>query len=205
MDVDIDPRLHAELVQRAKKQIRARMKALRSGHPAAALAERSRAIVERLRVHPSIVEARSVALFWPQMERGEVDLRRLDAELRKRGAVLYYPFMEPRPDGGYSTGFRRASSPVDLADRGRGFHEPAPEGALAGPGDIDVVVVPALAVDVRGHRIGYGVGYYDATLADVCPPAQTVIVAYHFQMLAELPVEQHDVACDFVVTDEQSY
>lgn len=205
MDVDLAPELQAELVHRAKKQIRARMRAVRGGHPSAALKERSRAIVERLLQHPSVVGARSVASFWPLAERGEVDLRALDENLRERGVILYYPFMEPLSDGGYSTGFRRTASKEDLVDRGQKFFEPSPDGEVARSGDVDVVIVPALAADVRGHRIGYGAGYYDATLADVCPPARSIIVAYQFQMLAELPVEGHDVACDFVVTDERSY
>lgn len=205
MDVDLDPRLRAELVGRAKKQIRARMRAIRGGHPSAALAQRSRAIVENLLLHPTVAAARSVALFWPLLERGEVDLRALDENLRQRGVALYYPFMDPRPEGGYSTGFRRTISIEDLQDRGQRFFEPLPGGEPARAGDIDVVIVPALAADLRGYRIGYGAGYYDATLADVCPPAKSIIVAYHFQMLAELPFEEHDVACDFVVTDEKSY
>lgn len=205
MDVGLDPKLQAELVSRAKKQIRARMKAIRGGHPSSALKERSRAVVERLLVHPSVVGARSVASFWPMLERGEVDLRALDENLRQRGVSLYYPFMEPLSGGGYSTGFRRTASQEELADLGRGFFEPSKEGEIARSGDIDVVIVPALAADVRGHRIGYGAGYYDATLADVCPPARSIIAAYQFQMLAELPVEGHDVACDFVVTDEKTY
>lgn len=205
MVFELEPNLHAELVQRAKRQIRARMKAIRGGHPRTALAARSQAIVERLLGHSELLSARSVALFWPLVERGEVDLRTLDENLRARSVSLYYPFMEPLPAGGYRTGFRLSSSPADLEDRGAGFLEPPPSAPVARAGDVDVVIVPALAVDQSGHRIGYGAGYYDATLSDVRPPARAIVVAYHFQMLAELPAEPHDVPCDFVVTDESSY
>jgi len=61
--------------------------------------------------------------------------------------------------------------------------------------------VPALAVASSGHRLGYGSGFYDATLPDFCPPALSIVVAYDFQLLAELPVSAHDIACDIVVTD----
>ena len=99
------------------------------------------------------------------------------------------------------TGFRLTTPPSELVERGRGFHEPPPDAPEAQRGDIDLVVVPALAVAVTGHRIGYGAGYYDATLPDVRPPALAVIVAFDFQLLAELPSEADDVACDLVVTD----
>jgi 5-formyltetrahydrofolate cyclo-ligase len=64
--------------------------------------------------------------------------------------------------------------------------------------------VPALAVSSAGHRLGYGVGFDDATLPDFCPPAASLIVAFDFQLLAELPTLDHDFACDLVVTDART-
>jgi 5-formyltetrahydrofolate cyclo-ligase len=205
MDVSLDPEMHAEMVTRAKKQIRARMKALRGGHSAASLRVRSDKIVERLLASESIKQAKSVASFWPMTEAKEIDLRGLDSELRERGVSLYYPFMDRLPDGGFKTGFRRTSSASDLKERGQRFFEPEPHSPVASSGDVDVVLVPALAADARGHRIGYGAGYYDATLSDVCPPARGLIVAYQFQMMAELPAEPHDVPCACVFTDTSTY
>lgn len=200
----LDPETWAAYAKKAKQALRKRMKAVRGGYSADSLALRSRAIVERLLLHPELSEAGSVALFWPMLERGEVDLRPLDAELRSRGVRLYYPFMEALDKGEFLTGFRASSRAADLVDRGRGFLEP-PAGPAATAGEIEWVVVPALAADPRGHRIGYGAGYYDATLSDVCPPGRSVIVAYQFQILAELPVEAHDRSCDWVISDEQTY
>jgi 5-formyltetrahydrofolate cyclo-ligase len=48
-------------------------------------------------------------------------------------------------------------------------------------------------------------GFYDATLPDVSPPATSVIVIYDFQLLGELPELEHDVACSCVVTDRRSF
>ncbi len=199
----LDPEVFAQVVARAKRQMRKRMRGLRAGHPAAALARRSVAIVDRLLDYEPLRSARAVASFWPLTDRGEVDLRPLDEQLRSRGVALYYPFMDPQPEGGYRTGFRLTQSASELAPRGQNFWEPPPEAPVAERGQIDVVVVPGLAADDRGRRIGYGAGYYDATLADVVPPAQAVLVAYDFQLLAEVPNEPHDVACDAVVTDRR--
>lgn len=205
MDLPFDEERHLEIVRRAKVQIRARMKALRGGYSKASLAVRSEKIVEALLGHPSLTAAASVASFWPMEGRGEVDLRLLDETLRERGVTLYYPFMERRADGRTLTGFRLVQDISELSERGRGFLEPDPAAPIAARGDVDLVVVPALAADAGGHRIGYGAGYYDATLGDVCPPATSLIVAYHFQLMAELPHEEHDRACDFIVTDEKSF
>ncbi|MFO0564262.1 MAG: 5-formyltetrahydrofolate cyclo-ligase [Polyangiaceae bacterium] len=192
---------HDELLSQAKRQLRARMKGLRASIPAAALASRSARIVELLRELPEVSRARAVACFWPMQHKHEVDLRGLDAELRQKGLDLYYPFMDPKSDGGYVTGFRRVDDASLLQDRGRGFAEPPPDSRVAARGDIDIVLVPALAVSADGYRIGYGIGFYDVTLPDVCPPATSVVVAYDFQLLAEAPHHERDFACDYVVTD----
>lgn len=191
--------LEAEFARRAKKQIRSRSKAVRLGLPEAARSARSERIVRSLAELDVVRAARGVALFWPMVDRGEVDLRPLLGILRSRGVSTFFPFMEAQ-ERGFSTGFREVQGENELSERGRGFVEPT-EGPAAVRGQIDVVVVPALAVDSRGYRVGYGAGYYDATLGDVCPPAVSVVVCYDFELLAELPVESHDIRCDLVVTD----
>jgi len=199
----LDPQLMLEITRRAKVQLRKRLRGLRSSHPRPALARRSALIVKQLQELPEVQGARGVALFHPIVERGEVDLTELDQWLRGAGVRVYYPFMRPNAKGGYQTGFGLTSALSELNEQGRGFLEPPADAVVAVPGDIDVVVVPALAADGRAHRLGYGSGFYDATLMDVAPPARTAIVVFDFQLLAEIPSEQHDVACDVVVTDER--
>ncbi|HEU5073745.1 MAG TPA: 5-formyltetrahydrofolate cyclo-ligase, partial [Polyangiaceae bacterium] len=176
------------------------MRALRQALPPAAHSARSERICEHVLALPEYASARSVALFAPQAL--EVDVARLDAAARAASKIVYYPFMDPT-ESGFSTGFRRVDTPAELVDRGRKFLEPPPGQPQAARGDIDLVIVPALAVAASGHRIGYGLGYYDATLPDVCPPAVAVAVAFEFQLVAELPVEGNDVAVQIIVTDQR--
>ena len=200
----LDPVRHAEIAHRAKIQIRKKMKGLRAAFSPNSLSKRSASICQRLLAHSELAQAKGVALFWPLLERGEVDLRELDSALRDRGVQLYYPFMDPLPDGKFRTGFRATKSQDELVDRGNKFLEPI-NGSIAQRGDLDLVLVPALAADAAGYRIGYGAGYYDATLGDICPPAQSWIVAFQFQLLAELPRQEHDWACERVITDESDF
>jgi 5-formyltetrahydrofolate cyclo-ligase len=193
----------AELAEAAKHELRKRMRALRTAHPAEALLRRSQKLVARASALPAFQSATSVALFFPLLERKEVDLRGLDAEARRLGKRVYYPFLEPRGDALVS-GLRLTTSLDDLAQRGQSFHEPPPEAALAARGDVDLIFVPALAVAPSGHRLGYGAGFYDSLLPDLRPPARALVVAYDFQLLVELPTLPHDVACDAVVTDARS-
>jgi 5-formyltetrahydrofolate cyclo-ligase len=190
------------LGRKAKKQIRARMRGMRRALPASAVAARSRRIIAGLEAIEAFRDARAVALFWPLSEQAEVDLRPLDEELRRRGVARYYPFMTPT-ERGHQTGFRRVEETEQLALRGQKFLEPPPESPAAERGDLDVVLVPALAVTEQGERVGQGSGFYDVTLPDVCPPALSIVVAYSFQLLGELPLEDHDFSCDAVVTDDR--
>ena len=193
----------AELAEAAKQELRKRMRALRTAHPAQALALRSRSLVARALQLPEFQAARSLALFFPLEARKEVDLRELDAEARRQGKRVYYPFLEQRGDALLS-GLRLTGALSDLGERGARFPEPPPDAPSAQRGDVELLFVPALAVAPSGHRLGYGAGFYDSLLPDVRPPARAIVVAYDFQLLVELPILPHDVACDGVLTDARS-
>jgi 5-formyltetrahydrofolate cyclo-ligase len=183
--------------QRAKAMMRQRFRSQRAGLPAAAVAERSAAICAALLAHPAMAQARAVSLFWPMERRHEVDLRQLDAELRGRGCAVAYPHI----DGEGVMTFRITAAASDLAATELGFFAPpasAPEATA-----LDVVVVPGLAFDDRGYRLGYGAGYYDRTLPRYCPPAVPIGVAYDFQLATELPSTDRDVPVVCVVTDRR--
>lgn len=68
--------------------------------------------------------------------------------------------------------------------------------------NIDLVLVPGIAFDRQGHRIGYGFGYYDKFLAKV-PKAIKIGLAFDFQVVDEIPHQSHDIPVDFVVTEKR--
>lgn len=195
------PSERAAWAKSAKVALRSKLGALRQALPSSSVVTRSARIQERLSKHPRVRDARAVALFWPMVARGEIDLRPLDAQLRVAGVRLYYPSMRRLGDGSIETGFRLVENVEQLISRGKNFAEPPRDAPLAARGDLDVVIVPALAAAPTGHRLGYGAGFYDATLADVCPPATSIVVVYDFQLMLELPVESHDWQCNEVVSD----
>lgn len=67
---------------------------------------------------------------------------------------------------------------------------------------IDLVLVPGIAFDLEGHRIGYGFGYYDKFLNKV-PKAVKIGLCFDFQIVEKIPKEEHDVPVDFIVTEER--
>ncbi|WP_437324812.1 5-formyltetrahydrofolate cyclo-ligase [Sorangium sp. So ce381] len=192
----MDPDAEAALRYRAKAELRKRARAVRSSIPADAILVRSRRIQRALAELPALAAARRVALFYPIEGRNEVDLRELDPLLRARGARVAYPSIDPESR---AMTFRFVEDPEAMQERGLGFREPdaTDEEAAA----LDVIVVPALQIDPRGHRIGYGAGYYDSTLPRFCPPAHAVGVVFDFQLVAEVPATPGDVPVGAIVTD----
>lgn len=83
------------------------------------------------------------------------------------------------------------------------FHIEEPTGNdLTDPAEIELVVVPAVAYDRHGKRLGRGKGFYDRFLKTT--KATKVGVGYEFQLVEEVPSEPHDVAMDIVVTQERT-
>lgn len=83
------------------------------------------------------------------------------------------------------------------------FHIEEPQGDdTADINSIELIVVPAIAYDKRGNRVGRGKGYYDRLLQSTA--ATKIGVGYDFQLISEdIPVEPHDVAVDIVITDRR--
>lgn len=89
-----------------------------------------------------------------------------------------------------------------------GILEPTPAGGVTAR-QLDLILVPCVAVDRQGNRLGFGAGYYDRALRMPSGPAPwdershtvTIAVAYEFQLLEALATEDWDVPMDLVVTD----
>lgn len=187
---------------RVKVELRKRMRGVRKSTPISVIESKSAAIIERLRAMPEIVNANGVALFWPIVERHEIDLRPLDLALRAKGKRVAYPSIDPDTR---VMSFRWVDDVNTLEERGLGFSEPPYDAALA-VGELDAIVVPALAIDPTGVRLGYGAGFYDRALRairQVTPHLTTVGVAFEFQYVSELPVLAHDERVDFIVTESR--
>ncbi len=80
-----------------------------------------------------------------------------------------------------------------------GIREPQ-DGSVLDPTAIDLVLVPALAFDGNGHRLGFGAGYYDRFLKTIRPDALRIGIGYEWQCVDALPVEPHDVPMHLLLT-----
>src|SRR4051794_9045046 len=133
--------------------------------------------------------------------RSEIDSVPLMRTLATLGAQLALPAITAR---GKSLIFRAWSANDRLVLGSLGILEPSPAAAELVP---DVMLVPLAAFDRLGHRIGYGAGHYDVTLAHL-RRSRTVIaigLAFAVQEIKAVPMQPHDVALDYVLTEKHAF
>ncbi len=99
---------------------------------------------------------------------------------------------------------------AELAPGTLGIEEPLPRfrdlpKKSVGPAEIDLVLVPGVAFDPQGRRIGQGKGYYDRFLATLESRTKLVALAYQCQIFSSIPTDPHDFPIDIVVTEDNIY
>lgn len=129
--------------------------------------------------------------------RSEIDPVPLMQSLARQGAALAMPAIS-RPDAALA--FRAWKQGAALVPGAFGISEPSATAAEVVP---DIVLVPLVAFDRAGHRIGYGAGYYDRTLEALRRHKSLVAVglAFTVQEIPQVPALPHDVRLDYVLTE----
>jgi 5-formyltetrahydrofolate cyclo-ligase len=129
--------------------------------------------------------------------RSEVDVRPVLFALREKGARLCLPAVLDK----VTIVFRELVRGTTLVDTGFGTAGPGVEAAVLDP---QVMLIPLAAFDGRGHRIGYGAGYYDRAIARLTERGiapRLIGVAFNCQQVAEVPDEPHDVVLPEILTE----
>jgi len=131
--------------------------------------------------------------------RSEIDPSPLMRQLAARGARLALPLVQGR---GSPLAFRAYAFGDPLRSGTWDIQEPLPQAPLVAP---DVLIVPLAAFDRRGHRIGYGAGYYDMTLRELRARKSIVAIGLGFavQEISEVPATPRDERLDLVLTERE--
>ncbi len=173
-----------------KKHIREKMLALRSALPLPEKRWLDHSICEKLR---QLVEETGAHIIHTYLPMGnEVDIFPFIGAMLEKGLTVVAP---------KSLKGRRMENLVlhSLSELEAGiFGTSHPASGLVYEGGYDLFIVPGLAFDRHGNRIGYGAGYYDAFLGSQ-PGGHKLGICYPFQLLDELPSEPHDVRLDGVL------
>ncbi|MCS6913807.1 MAG: 5-formyltetrahydrofolate cyclo-ligase [Myxococcales bacterium] len=190
-----DDRLWAE-----KWTLRAALRAQRDHlAPPAGSQEALKAATQAARwILAELHRARRVALYRACGH--EFDPAPLGAEAARRGATLAYPrVVGLRPP---TLAFHAVDDPARLRP-GR-FGVPEPDAGEPLVDDPDIFIVPGLAFDRQGHRLGYGAGFYDTALR-ACPGALRIAPCHAFQIVAAVPFSDQDEPVDVIVTPEGAH
>lgn len=142
-------------------------------------------------------EARRISLYCSFQN--EVLTDEIFEEARVLGKEVFYPRVAVSGKAGQLE-FFRVGKLTELAPGAYEIPEPSRGAKAVSPDEFDLIVMPGVAFDERGGRLGFGKGYYDMALARA--RGLKVALAYEFQVMKEdVPVEPHDVALSAIVTE----
>jgi 5-formyltetrahydrofolate cyclo-ligase len=181
----------------SKEVLRARMRAARRALPPADIAAFSVEITRRVVALAEFSGARTVGCYLARPR--EVQTKDLLERSWRDGRRVCVP--------AFDTAQRRyvlAWLDQDEPTMEGPAHIPQPERIrVAAPRDVELIIVPAVAFDRAGRRLGHGGGHYDRLLAQCA--GLKVGVAFEVQMVEKVPSGQYDVAVDIVITERQVY
>lgn len=167
----------------------------RAGQLLPATAAESRAVTQRLAGLTSLDDAAVACLYLPMPHELDItgivdshqDVDWLITRTPPVGSLTMHAIDAPREVHRY------------------GFEQPVADAEAVPPDHVDVFLVPGLAFDRDGNRLGHGAGYYDRLLAGARDDAVLVGVTLRRRLVASVAVEAHDVAMTLVVTEHDSH
>jgi 5-formyltetrahydrofolate cyclo-ligase len=178
----------------AKAALRSRVRAVLAHVSPEEAAEASARACALLRTQSIWIEAKSVLFYAPLAF--ELDVSPLMTEALVSGKMVALPrFL--RETAAYAA--FQVSNPVEGLARGNyGILEPISSAPSVPLNQLDLALVPGIAFDMGGRRLGRGKGFYDRLLAAV--PGPKCGVAFDQQVVSEIPVESHDILMNFILT-----
>ncbi len=165
--------------------------------------ELSDRIIERVYNLPEFNAAGSILIYLDI--KSEVRTRPYLTELLSLGKVIVVPFITKQ-----GLELFHLEDLGELEDGAFGVLEPALElrkddSKIVLPAEIDIALIPGVAFDKNGSRLGYGKGYYDRLLLELKPECLMIGLAFECQIFPSVPQEEHDISIDKIVTESQIY
>lgn len=185
----------SDRLKRAKRALRREVIGRREELPQGQRAAASLAIAERVMALPEARDASAAMMFWSFGS--EVDTEPLIRGWVAEGKTVALPRIEG------SDVVPVAFAPGDPTSKTSfGAMEPA-EGRVLDPSELDLVIVPGVAFDRAGNRVGYGAGYYDRFLRRTRIGVPAVAIAFALQVVPEVPTGRADRRVDAIVTEAE--
>lgn len=183
------------VITQEKRRLRTEIRGILSALGPAQKRAGDAAMIGHLMALPQLAAAETVLLYWGMGEI-EVDTIPLAHALVDRGKRVCMP--RTLPGHGMQAREYRPGAPYDVTPFG--VREPTQCAPLVDRSEIQLVLVPGLSFDRRGHRLGFGGGYYDRWLADF--GGTTVALCRRAVLRDVLPVETHDCSVQVLICED---
>lgn len=188
----------AEMNSEKKSEIRDRVLRARDLLPSEERRKKSLEIAARLSFLNEFRQAKTILVYYSF--RSEVETEELIRLLLKEEKTVALPLVKQKALSFYEI----RDLDRDLKPGRFGIKEPVEERARAlTPERIDLVILPGVAFDTEGHRLGWGAGYYDRFLKSLHEKVPLIALAFELQVVERIPAEPHDIAIDRIVTEKR--
>ena len=189
-----------EEIQVTKSQIRTDVAAALAALSDQQVAEKTSAIEKRLFDFANFLEAK-VALLYVNND-NEVATPSILKRTHAYNKIIVLPAFNTET---YSMALMKVDAlEKDLTPGPRGVLEPNPARCKDVPIErIDIAIIPAVALDEKGGRIGSGEGYYDRLIPELSITTRKVALAFEEQIIPQVPIESHDKHIDIIITDKR--
>lgn len=185
-----------------REELREKVRTVRRGQTEEQTLEKSRRIQERLFTLQEFLNSRTVTFYVAKKVEGEVETKQMIRDSLRMTKRVLVPITD-RPSRRLIFSELRDYE-EELAPGIFDIPEPREEYRRIVPSEnTDLVVVPGIVFDSRGYRLGYGFGYYDRFLYMLSPETPTVGLAFEFQIVEEIPTEEHDIPVHKIITEKR--
>jgi 5-formyltetrahydrofolate cyclo-ligase len=187
-------------IKALKEQIRKDMAKVINGFTEKQRMAKTNSIEGKLFDFANFLEARIVLLYIEG--ENEVRTRNIFKQSLKINKILVLPAFEP--ERFKASIYKVDSLEKDLQPGPRGVPQPNPARCKQVPVQkVDIAIIPGLAFDEKGGRIGSGKGYYDRLIPELPATTRKVALAFEEQIMPQVPSESHDKHVDIIITDKR--
>jgi 5-formyltetrahydrofolate cyclo-ligase len=189
-----------EEIREKKQEIRDEMARRMQELSPEQIGEKVRAIENRLFEFANFLESRIVLLYTAAP--GEVDTSGIVQRSFMYNKIIVLPLFDP--DTRKARLFKVDDVEKDLIQGIRGNYEPNPKRCKTVPLDcLDIAIIPGLAMDEKGGRVGVGKGHYDHLIPELPVTTRKVGLIFEKLIVPSVPMEGHDKHVDIVVTEDR--
>ena len=153
-------------------------------------------IIEKLKDTKEYKEAKGIFVYIGFGS--EINTKILIEDALKDGKEVYVPKVIKK-----EMVFIKINSLENLVTSSYGILEPVGDKSNFNVDNLGLIVMPGLAFDKQGNRLGYGGGYYDRFLSNIKDKRNKIVLAYNLQIVDNIEAEEHDIKVDYIITNSR--